>query len=446
MGVIKDIINKGFTVGDVTTTDFDDEAKIKVKDFYELDRLERKKTLELAGRVDTELVKRDAEIKSISENVSNLESDVVEVKKDISNIDSRVTEIENNGTGGGSGSEESKAYYSEAVASSGSALIFYKFEVPQEELDKLGQLSLDYYNKLSPSDQTPVKNALAKIGITDPTDLESMENELSVSGTQVGGLILKVYGNSIRIPVNKSFTFIVPDKAGLSKIAVKCDVLDVVLAKLPNGKYDSTHSTVIGSVTNPILTSIYAETSYPSQNIGANSAYLINYLENGVPSNKFGIKIVGTYTSTYDKPYSISGTEIEKVEWGNYDTVTCFSTNANTKSITIADTDYGNTNDFTIRTVRIGDQGRYLTYDITLRYNKDITASATFVENLSAWHVPHYNNMNSKGIDFNIYGSDGSINQGELLCGSSGRRLVHRGSPRQGVTYTAKFQVKGAFQ
>ena len=30
MGVIKDSINKGFTVGDVTTTDFDDEAKIKV--------------------------------------------------------------------------------------------------------------------------------------------------------------------------------------------------------------------------------------------------------------------------------------------------------------------------------------------------------------------------------------------------------------------------------
>ena len=92
---IKDDLNKPFTIGDVTATNFDDEARIKVKDFYELDRLERTKTLELAGRVDVELVKRDTEIENIKENASNLESDVTEVKNDITDIDSRVTEIEN---------------------------------------------------------------------------------------------------------------------------------------------------------------------------------------------------------------------------------------------------------------------------------------------------------------------------------------------------------------
>ena len=105
---IRDDLNKGFTIGDVTTVNYDDEARIKVKDFYELDRLERTKTLELAGRVDIELVKRDTAIESMSENVSNLESDIVEVKKDITDIDGRVTEIENNGTGGGG---SSKGYY-----------------------------------------------------------------------------------------------------------------------------------------------------------------------------------------------------------------------------------------------------------------------------------------------------------------------------------------------
>ena len=72
---IRDDLNKGFTIGDVTTVNYDDDAKIKVKDFYELDRLERTKTLELAGRVDIELVKRDTAIESMSENI--------EAKKDV---------------------------------------------------------------------------------------------------------------------------------------------------------------------------------------------------------------------------------------------------------------------------------------------------------------------------------------------------------------------------
>ncbi len=438
---VKDDLNKGFTIGDVTTVNFDDDAKIKVKDFYELDRLERTKILELAGRVDIELVKRDTNIESINENVSNLESDVIEVKKSVTSIEDRVEDIENNGTGG----ESLKAYYSE-VPSGSNPFIFYKFEVPQEELDKLGELSLENYNKLALSDQTTIKNVLAKIGISDPTDLESLRNELLVSGSQVGGLILKVYGNSIRIPINKAFTFIVPDRVGLTKIAVKCDVLDVVLAKLPNGKYDSTHSTAIGSVSNPRLTSIYAEATYPNQNIGSDAVYLINYLKDELPSNEFGIRINGTYSSTFDKPYSITGTQMETVPFGTFNTVNSFQSGVNSKSITVSDTNYGAVDKFTTRTVRIGAQGRYLSYDVTVRYNADVVASAIILDNLPAWYVPHYNNTNSKGIDFNIYGSDGTVMKGELTGGPSGGRMVHNGSLKSGITYTAKFQVKGAFQ
>ena len=51
---VKDDLNKGFTVGDVTTVNYDDEARIKVKDFYELDKLERTKTLDIpASRSNT---------------------------------------------------------------------------------------------------------------------------------------------------------------------------------------------------------------------------------------------------------------------------------------------------------------------------------------------------------------------------------------------------------
>ncbi len=441
---VKDDLNKGFTVGDVTTTNFDDEAKIKVKDFYELDRLERTKTLELAGRVDIELVKRDTAIESMSENVSNLESDIVEVKKDITDIDGRVTEIENNGTGGGG---SSKGYYALMDAMT-NAYVFYKFEVPQEDLDSLGELTLDKYNSLSLSDQTTIKNLLAKVGISDPTDLESIKTELSVSNSQLGSMIIKVYGKSIRIPINKEFSFIVPDKIGLTKKAVSSKILDVVLSKLPDGKYDSTHSTAIGTITNSKAMSIYAVGTVPSQDIGADTVYLINYLEGGNPTNKFGIKVAGGYSSSSDTPYSITGDEIEIVERLNYNTVNNFTGSFNTQTIMMSDTDYGDTSKFSTRTVRIGVQGKYITYDITVLYKAN-NVSANILENLPSYYLPYYNSPTAKGVDFNIYGSDNTITKGELIgnsvIGGTGR-VVHSGILTAGVLYTAKLQVRGAFQ
>ncbi len=441
---IKDDLNKGFTVGDVTTTNFDDEAKIKVKDFYELDRLERAKTLELAGRVDIELVKRDAEIESMSENVTNLGSDVVEVKKDITDIDGRVTEIENNGTGGGG---SSKGYYT-LLDSMSDAYIFYKFEVPQEDLDSLGELTLDKYNSLSLSDQTTIKNLLAKAEVSDPTDLESIKNELSNPYTKIGSMILKVYGTSVRIPINKEFTFIIPDKIGLTKKAVSSKILDIVLSKRPNGQYDSTHSTAIGSITNSKVMSIYAAGEMPSQDVGADTVYLINYLEAGVPTNKFGIRVAGGYSSSYDTPYSITGDKIEKISRLDFNTVNNFIGSPTTETITVSDTEYGDVSKFTTRTVRIGAQGKYLTYDILVRYNANGT-TANIVENLPLAYMPYYNSPWAKGLDFNFYGSDGSITKGELIgasrAGETGR-IVHSGTLLSGVTYTAKLQVRGAFQ
>ena len=70
---IKNELNKGFTVGDVTTLKYDDEAKVKVKDFYVLDKMNRKKLLELADLTDTELAKRDVKIEELENEIENID-------------------------------------------------------------------------------------------------------------------------------------------------------------------------------------------------------------------------------------------------------------------------------------------------------------------------------------------------------------------------------------
>ena len=71
------------------------------------------------------------------------------------------------------------------------------------------------------------------------------------------------------------------------------------------------------------------------------------------------------------------------------------------------------------------------------------------MENLPLAYMPYYNSPWTKGLDFCIYGSDGSITKGELIgasrAGETGR-IVHSGTLLSGVTYTAKLQVRGAFQ
>ncbi|MCP1226773.1 hypothetical protein, partial [Sebaldella sp. S0638] len=178
------------------------------------------------------------------------------------------------------------------------------------------------------------------------------------------------------------------------------------------------------------------------------SVYLINYLENGIPTNKFGIRIAGGYSSSYDTPYSITGDKVEVAARSTYNTVNNYVGNATSKTIMVSDTDYGDTSKFTTRTVRIGAQGKYLTYDILVRYNVN-GATANILENLPPSYFPYYNSPWTKGLDFCIYGSDGSVTKGELIgtyvIGETGR-IVHSGTLTAGVTYTAKLQVRGAFQ
>ncbi len=63
MGVIKDYVNQGFSVGDITVSTFDETgARIRIKDFYDLDLVERQRIVNLAGKVDVELINTENKI------------------------------------------------------------------------------------------------------------------------------------------------------------------------------------------------------------------------------------------------------------------------------------------------------------------------------------------------------------------------------------------------
>ena len=65
MGVIKDYVNQGFSVGDITVSTFDETgARIRIKDFYDLDLVERQRIVNLAGKVDVELINTENKINS----------------------------------------------------------------------------------------------------------------------------------------------------------------------------------------------------------------------------------------------------------------------------------------------------------------------------------------------------------------------------------------------
>ena len=78
---IKDEINKSFKVGNLITNNYADKAEINVKEFYELDKLNRGRTLQLAGMTDIELAKingdlgtKDLKLKEIEEKLEELEA------------------------------------------------------------------------------------------------------------------------------------------------------------------------------------------------------------------------------------------------------------------------------------------------------------------------------------------------------------------------------------
>ncbi len=63
MGAIKDYVNQGFAVGDIAVNTFDETgARIRIKDFYDLDLMERKRIVDFAGKVDVELLNLENKI------------------------------------------------------------------------------------------------------------------------------------------------------------------------------------------------------------------------------------------------------------------------------------------------------------------------------------------------------------------------------------------------
>ena len=158
---VKDNINKGFTIGDITTSKYDDEAKIKVKEYYELDKLERGKLLELAGQVDIELSKRDVKIQELDEKIEN-------------------------SSGGGSGGT-GDGMYTYYPPSERGYYVLYKKLIPKAEIDEKCQLSLDKYNNLSSSDKFNVDYSLEDMGFELPVTLEKVKEYIEGKPTGFGG-------------------------------------------------------------------------------------------------------------------------------------------------------------------------------------------------------------------------------------------------------------------
>lgn len=442
---IKDSINKGFTIGDITTSKYDSEAMIKVKDYYELDKLEREKLLELAGQIDIELTKRDIETENKFLGINNK---ITNVEKNIFDIDNRVEEMENNGTGG---ITEGKLYYDSLNSYSSYMWVFHKFKVSEEELANLdGVLTLDKYNALSGSDKIDVGKVLERVGITDPTDLEAIETELENSNSQVGALITKIYLKSLSILINKEFNFIQTDKLGLSKRIATTKVLEIVLTKLPSNNYDCTHSTIIRSATIPKVNSIYAFKNNPGYDVSPNIVKVVNILTpDGERTNEFGVCVEGDYGNIFEAPYYVGSKELEKLSRGKYHIANNFFANPATLSISKSTTDYGDVSKFSTRTVMITNFHKFLAYEIKVKYSSAIAASIIVADNIPPFYFPYYISGVATAVDFNFYGSDGSITKGQLIGSTTSAQLckiVHYGNLVSGVTYSASFQVKGAFQ
>ena len=154
---IKDEINKGFTVGDVTTTKYDDEAIIKLEDFYGLDELNRKKVLQLAGLTDIEFAKRDL----------------------------RLDEIEGNIESGGSSSTGGLTQYG-APSEANKLLCVYSKVIGKSIVDGMGIVTMDKYNALSTSDKSNLNISIQEFGITTPVTVEKIETFLTGNPTGIG--------------------------------------------------------------------------------------------------------------------------------------------------------------------------------------------------------------------------------------------------------------------
>ena len=179
---IKDDINKGFTIGDVTTANYDSEAKIKVKEYYELDKLERSKLLELAGQIDIELAKRDIKIEELEEKIDN--------------------------SSGGNTGDGIYTYYPPKEMG---YYVLYKKVIPKSEIDEKCLLTLDKYNALSGYEKFNVDSSLEELGFELPVTLEKVKAYITGKPTGYGAknlmYICMLFSECIELPTNLNIEY-----------------------------------------------------------------------------------------------------------------------------------------------------------------------------------------------------------------------------------------------
>ena len=146
---LKSEINTGFSVGDVTTSSYDESARIKIKDFYFLDELERKKLVKLAEKIDTELAIRDNKLEEIKNKLEDSGSDTGQ-----SGNNMKMKKITN---------EPNKLW------------CVFSTVIPKSAVEKLSVITLDKYNALTSNQKYEVNYSLENMGLLTPITTEKIE-------------------------------------------------------------------------------------------------------------------------------------------------------------------------------------------------------------------------------------------------------------------------------
>lgn len=340
---------------------------------------------------------------------------------------------------------EDTLYYQQ-LDSAYSQWMYYQFEVEQSLLDSLGVYDLTKYNALSTSDKASLAKILATVGITDPTDLETIKTEINKgSSSPIRGVLMKIYTNNIRILINQEYNVLIDHPLGIDNHNATTRVEEIVLSKTPTGTFDSTGSRAITRVNKPNIYFKNVYYQYGSADIGMTVPMIVNLRELGAPSNKFGLMVGTGWASNYEYPKYIGKNPVIKLGYGTYTNLSDSVQYTGSLSVTdTTNTNYGNQAMFNRRIFRINNTGRYITYSLDFRYNTTVSSSVRIFENIPSYICPSaYGNTDGR-ITFTIIGSDSSITTGKLTGGGSdysGGYIEHIGTKTPStVTYTAYFQ------
>ena len=361
-----------------------------------------------------------------------------------------ISEIPSTEFNTGGGIPETEIFYQD-LGIAPSTWAFGDFEVDQELLDNLGTLSLTKYNSLSANNKTIVNNLLLSEGISDPTDLTSIENALN-NNSKITSILLKIYSNSIRIVMDKEYSIRLDSIIGIDNHIISSKVTEIILQRKPNkSSYINTGSMVVTGFNRQ---SLGYGTVYPhsgSPDIALASPTIVNYKENGAPSNKFGIVTTSEVsTQYYETPKYIGKYPLRQINTANSYNVINYRFNFSSINIGEYDEDYGDKTLFAWRSFKIGYKNKYISYGLNFRYSANQTGTTKIIKNIPSVYCPSNYVYSSGGasspdgiIDITIYGSDGSISYGRLFGANNFDAkgyLEHYGSKSTGIVYTAYFQ------